>query len=46
MPEVKDFKERLEQALQSKTGWGRNDLKALMDEIYVQMLEEKCARTS
>ena len=46
MPDVKEFKRRLEAALESKTGWGRNDLKLVMDQIYVEMLEEKCNSTN
>lgn len=43
---VKEYKRRVEAALESKTGWGRNDLKQLLDQIYVSMLEEKCHSTN
>lgn len=38
---MKEIRERLQQRLQEKTGWGRNDLLALLDQITIDVLSER-----
>jgi len=37
---LKIFVEKLKLALKEKTGWGRNGLLKLIDNIYIQVLSE------
>lgn len=35
-----EIKKRFEEALQSKTGWGKNEIIALYDNIVIEVLSE------
>jgi hypothetical protein len=35
-----EIKSRFEQALEVKTGWGKNEVKTLLDQIIIQVLTE------
>ena len=35
-----EIKQRFEKALESKTSWGRNDVKKLYDDIVIEVLSE------
>jgi len=37
---LKMFVEKFKKALQEKTGWGRNHLLKLIEDIYIQVLSE------
>lgn len=36
-----EIKTRFEKALDSKTGWGKNEVKSLHDKIVIEVLSEK-----
>lgn len=36
-----EIKTRFELALEAKTGWGKNEIKALYDNIVIEVLSEK-----
>ena len=35
-----EIKKRFEEALESKTGWGKNEIKQLHDKIIIEVLSE------
>ncbi len=37
---LKSFIEKYKEALKEKTGWGRNHLLKLIDDIYIRVLSE------
>lgn len=43
---VKQFRERFIAELQLKTGWGRNELIAKLDEILIDVLSDEVTRPS
>lgn len=38
---VFEIKKRFELALEAKTGWGKNEIKTLHDQIIIEVLSEK-----
>lgn len=40
---LRKFKKLIEERLETKTGWGKNDFKEEISQAYVQILEELIA---
>jgi hypothetical protein len=38
---VFEIKKRFEKALDAKTGWGKNEIKTLYDQIVIEVLSEQ-----
>lgn len=41
MDKVKDFIVKVRDALETRTGWGKEQVKDLLQRIYIDMLEEE-----
>ncbi|HEY8362194.1 MAG TPA: hypothetical protein VIK77_04850 [Tissierellaceae bacterium] len=39
-----EIKSRFERALETKTGWGKNEIKTLYDQIVIEVLAEQMNR--
>lgn len=43
---IKEIKDRFDEAVEGKTGWGKNEIKSLLDRIIIDVLSEELMKES